>query len=1085
MPQPQRGSYLEMREERKSESDGARSPPTNPAWSAPPPPPPPAAWGRSVARARGATVDGDDAKVDVVFRKRKLGLDLRYDHSRGTAVLAEAPDHRAQLRAGDALLALDGEAVVIDSEEAFQALFFRLADGPRPLRLTFARRAPQRSRVASVAGVDYEAPAFYELDVAGGRLQGKDGKDACVAFRGGQVVVRGALSRERRRSVLAVRSAEGLPGCEAGDSFLGLDGALALPRADARDVWGALDAALAGSQASKAAFCRGSAGDALYTVKLPAAEIEDDDDWDDHPGRRRSSFSALRRSSFLSRDLPDSATEAWGVSVAADGGFLRVTTLDEGGLAKAAAVRLGDVVVALNGNSVIGLGILDFADVADGAVRSALKVGRAFVSATFANDRVVPAALLGVAPPSFAPAVPAPPPRSRGAPPVAPPIAVDDGLPAAARPPKRVSTGSRRVSSGRFDQDRASWSGLSASEKRRLAQLRRLLRAGVGAEWHQTVGDGACRRRPVLLREFGDFEGFAVEPLRSKPIVVLFDALASVEMPFNSRYGVDDATLAASFTVTFGHADDDRPVTCDFSTASAAVAYMLADGVELARRIALTSPPVDRTGGARQRSAVSLSVDEGRSSLPARESASGAAAALSAVGRSAPFFLMDGDAPQRRWWQNLRKGVVVEVYYAEDTYAVKTPVGDVDVAETAFSEGTYCRCVVVRRMRAGRAEGKHWYVLKYKDGPYDCDAPRGAKRRGLPKGTRFVGVPRDCMVLTYENQKLYLPWMLALITLAQILFFVQFADQRYGSVREVGPSGPTVGPSTLWFRLTGPFPECFDARFQYWRLFTYQIVHQGYYHLACNCVMQCVFGASVEMVHGHRMILLVYQFGVALGALTCAFTDIHRAVVGASGGVYTLIGLHFADVLLNFRAMNDHARRATRALLCTAVPALDIFIYVFLYADDTTSYSAHAGGGAAGFLLGLALLDPVAEMKLHTYGVRPLAALALLAYFLFAFGWQQSKYPPEYLYNGRPWRRSSWGKEDLAASCCWQLQDCADIDERDYDYFNCDDDKDLTITIASDDLALDVVLQTCDALKDALATALSLEHLIPDDDLRR
>ncbi|KAH8062008.1 hypothetical protein JL721_8722 [Aureococcus anophagefferens] len=679
MPQPQRGSYLEMREERKSE-DGARSPPTNPAWSAPPPPPPPAAWGRS---------------VDVVFRKRKLGLDLRFD-PRAAAVLAEAPDHRAQLRAGDALLALDGEAVVIDSEEAFQALFFRLADGPRPLRLTFTRRAPQRSRVASVAGVDYEAPAFYELDVAGGRLQGKDGKDA----------------------------AEGLPGCEAGDSFLGLDGALAL-RADARRL-GALDAA-AGSQAPKAAFCRGSAGDALYTVKLPAAEIEDDDDWDDHP---------------------------------------------------AAA-----------------------------------------------------------------------------------------GPAACRRPPTRT----------------ASWSGLSASEKRRLAQLRRLLRAGVGAEWHQTVGDGACRRRPVLLREFGDFEGFAVEPLRSKPIVVLFDALASVEMPFNSRYGVDDATLAASFTVTFG------------------------------------------PRGRRPRSAVSLSVDEGRSSLPARESASGAAAALSAVGRSAPFFLMDGDAPQRRWWQNLRKGVVVEVYYAEDTYAVKTPVGDVDVAETAFSEGTYCRCVVVRRMRAGRAEGKHWYVLKYKDGPYDCDAPRGAKRRGLPKGTRFVGVPRDCMVLTYENQKLYLPWMLALITLAQILFFVQFADQRYGA-REVGPSGPT--------------------------------------------------------------------FGVALGALTCAFTDIHRAVVGASGGVYTLIGLHFADVLLNFRAMNDHARRATRALLCTAVPALDIFIYVFLYADDTTSYSAHAGGGAAGFLLGLALLDPVAEMKLHTYGVRPLAALALLAYFLFAFGWQQSSAAP-------------------------------------------------------------------------------------------
>ena len=60
----------------------------------------------------------------------------------------------------------------------------------------------------------------------------------------------------------------------------------------------------------------------------------------------------------------------------------------------------------------------------------------------------------------------------------------------------------------------------------------------------------------------------------------------------------------------------------------------------------------------------------------------------------------------------------------------------------------------------------------------------------------------------------------------------------------------------------------------------------------------------------------------------------------------------------------------------------------------------------------------------------------------------------------------------------WQLQDCTDIDDRDYDYFNCNNDKDLTISIASDDAGLDVVLATCDALKDALATALSLEHLI-------
>ena len=168
--------------------------------------------------------------------------------------------------------------------------------------------------------------------------------------------------------------------------------------------------------------------------------------------------------------------------------------------------------------------------------------------------------------------------------------------------------------------------------------------------------------------------------------------------------------------MTFGDSESDAPVTCDFSTASAAVAYMLADGVELARRIALTSPiapadlPLpassrDRAGDVRDassprgraavpRSAVSLSVDGGRDSLPARpdrDSRSTAALRNVSMHRAGALFLMDGDAPQRRWWQNLRKGVVVEVYYAEDTYAVKTPVGDVPISETAFAEGTCCR----------------------------------------------------------------------------------------------------------------------------------------------------------------------------------------------------------------------------------------------------------------------------------------------------------------------------------------------------------------------------------------------------------
>ena len=171
-----------------------------------------------------------------------------------------------------------------------------------------------------------------------------------------------------------------------------------------------------------------------------------------------------------------------------------------------------------------------------------------------------------------------------------------------------------------------------------------------------------------------------------------------------------------------------------------------------------------------------------------------------------------------------------------------------------------------------------------------------------------------------------------------------------------------------------------------------------------------------------------------------------------------------------------------RLCLCTVVPAMDLLIYIFVYSNPDTSYSAHGGGIVAGFLLGLALLNPVADTRCHSYGVKPLAALLLLAYAVFAFGWEQTMYPPEYLYNGEPWKASSWGKADTAASCCWQLQDCPDVDERYYKYFNCDNDKDLFISLATDDAQLDYKLGTCDALSTALDAALKLKALIDDDD---
>lgn len=64
-----------------------------------------------------------------------------------------------------------------------------------------------------------------------------------------------------------------------------------------------------------------------------------------------------------------------------------------------------------------------------------------------------------------------------------------------------------------------------------------------------------------------------------------------------------------------------------------------------------------------------------------------------------------------------------------------------------------------------------------------------------------------------------------------------------------------------------------------------------------------MYGLPVEMMVGSYPMLVVYNVGVAAGALTCGFTDVYRSVIGGSGGVYTLVGVHLANVLLNWHIM--------------------------------------------------------------------------------------------------------------------------------------------------------------------------------------
>jgi membrane associated rhomboid family serine protease len=91
--------------------------------------------------------------------------------------------------------------------------------------------------------------------------------------------------------------------------------------------------------------------------------------------------------------------------------------------------------------------------------------------------------------------------------------------------------------------------------------------------------------------------------------------------------------------------------------------------------------------------------------------------------------------------------------------------------------------------------------------------------------------------------------------------------------------------------------------------------------------MQLLFGLPLNMVHGSLKFGLIYELGVMFGALTFITVDGgYDSVVGCSGGVYCIFGMHLAEIVTNWslenRGLMNHW---TRLLIMSIVLGADAY----------------------------------------------------------------------------------------------------------------------------------------------------------------
>ncbi|XP_077882076.1 rhomboid-related protein 2 isoform X1 [Ictidomys tridecemlineatus] len=235
-------------------------------------------------------------------------------------------------------------------------------------------------------------------------------------------------------------------------------------------------------------------------------------------------------------------------------------------------------------------------------------------------------------------------------------------------------------------------------------------------------------------------------------------------------------------------------------------------------------------------------------------------------------------------------------------------------------------------------EEKTWVDGGGKDPPKGRKVHRIISKWMLPEPVRKTYLERaNCLPP---------PVFIISVSLAELAVFIYYAVWK---------------PQKQWITLdTGilesPLTYSPEKREEAWRFISYMLVHAGVQHIVGNLLMQLVLGIPLEMVHKGLRVGLVYLAGVIAGSLASSIFDPLRFLVGASGGVYALMGGYFMNVLVNFREMIP-VLGIFRLLIIILIVVSDMgfALYRRFFVPENgspVSFAAHIAGGFAGMSIG-------------------------------------------------------------------------------------------------------------------------------------
>lgn len=203
------------------------------------------------------------------------------------------------------------------------------------------------------------------------------------------------------------------------------------------------------------------------------------------------------------------------------------------------------------------------------------------------------------------------------------------------------------------------------------------------------------------------------------------------------------------------------------------------------------------------------------------------------------------------------------------------------------------------------------------------------------------------------------------LVVCTILLLVSIAVNGW-SVEQI-EENPMIGPSAYTLIRMGAKDTYLIVNEQEtWRLISSITLHAGIIHYFINMLALWFVGTAIEMNHGSVATMIVFIIPAVGGTILSAIFLPQYITVGASGGIFGLIGACLSDIIVNWKLLfSDHVTENGRKhnhIMVIVFLLLDIVLNSIIGLTPYVDNFTHLGGMLFGFLCGISTMERLSTL---------------------------------------------------------------------------------------------------------------------------